>query len=128
MPVATEAGDTFAVEVDSARPAALFRRIPGEHLDDDDIDGVQNAAAAFASLDVALAAIDRTDVPSIFGAGGLNFCVRDGNRCDPAARRTEGSILARGAAAGQETQKPSDGGRADARRQMVNEEDEAKFR
>ena len=27
-----------------------------------------------------------------------------------------------------DTQKPSDGGRADARRQMVNEEDEAKFR
>ena len=29
---------------------------------------------------------------------------------------------------GLDTQKPSDGGRADARRQMVNEEDEAKFR
>jgi len=61
VPVATEAGETFAVEVDSARPAALFRRIPGEHLNDDDVDGVERAAAAFASLDIALGAIERTD-------------------------------------------------------------------
>jgi homoserine kinase type II len=62
VPVATEAGETFAVDVDSARPAALFRRIAGEHLNDDDVEGVERAAAAFASLDIALAAIDRTDV------------------------------------------------------------------
>src|SRR5207302_10588832 len=37
-----------------------------------------------------------TDVPSIFGAGGLDYCVRDGNRYDPTAPRTENSILARG--------------------------------
>ena len=61
-PLATEAGDTLATDVDSARPAALFRRIVGEHLDDEDAAGVAKAAAAFASLDMALAAIDRTDV------------------------------------------------------------------
>ncbi len=71
VPVATEAGDTFAVEVESARSAALFRRIPGEHLDDDDVDGVENAAAAFASLDIALAAIDRTDVAAQVFSGDL---------------------------------------------------------
>jgi len=41
-----------------------------------------------------------TDVPSIFGAGGLNYCVRDGNRCDPTARRTEAPILSKLAGAG----------------------------
>jgi len=41
-----------------------------------------------------------TDVPSIFGAGGLNYCVRDGNRCDPTARRTEDPILSEPAGAG----------------------------
>jgi len=71
VPVTTEAGDTFAVEVDSARLAALFRRIPGEHLDDDDVDGVENAAAAFASLDIALGAIDRTDVAAQVFSGDL---------------------------------------------------------
>ena len=30
-----------------------------------------------------------TFVPSTIGAGGLNFCVRDGNRCDPSAMATK---------------------------------------
>ncbi len=71
VPVATEAGATFVLEVDSARPAALFRRIAGEHLDDDDVDGVERAAAAFATLDIALGAIDRTDVAARAFSGDL---------------------------------------------------------
>jgi len=71
VPVATEAGNTFVLEVDSARPAALFRRIGGEHLDDDDVDGVERAAAAFATLDIALGAIDRTDVAARAFSGDL---------------------------------------------------------
>jgi homoserine kinase type II len=71
VPVATEAGDTFALELDSARHAALFRRIAGEHLDDDDVDGVERAAAAFATLDIALGAIDRTDVAARVFSGDL---------------------------------------------------------
>jgi homoserine kinase type II len=70
-PLATEAGDTFAIEVDSARPAALFRRIEGEPLDDEDAAGIAKAAAAFATLDIALATIDRTDVPSPLFIGDL---------------------------------------------------------
>jgi homoserine kinase type II len=70
-PLETEAGDTLAIEIDSARPAALFRRIEGEPLDDEDTEGVAKAAAAFASLDIALAAIDRTDVSSPLFSGDL---------------------------------------------------------
>jgi homoserine kinase type II len=66
-PMETKASDTIAIDVDSARPAALVPRIVGEHLDDDDAEGVGKAASAFAALDVALAAIDRTDVaPPVF--------------------------------------------------------------
>ena len=32
-------------------------------------------------------------IRSTIGAGGLNFCVRDGNRCDPSAITTRISIL-----------------------------------
>ncbi|MGH2492343.1 MAG: phosphotransferase enzyme family protein [Candidatus Limnocylindria bacterium] len=70
-PLETEAGNTLAIDVDSARPAALFRRIEGEHLDDDDAAGVAAAAAAFAALDNALADIDRTDVAAPTFSGDL---------------------------------------------------------
>ncbi|MEP6694549.1 MAG: phosphotransferase [Chloroflexota bacterium] len=70
-PIETEVGDTIATEVESARPAALVRRIEGEHLDDDDAEGVGRAAAAFASLDIALGAIDRTDVAAPLFSGDL---------------------------------------------------------
>ena len=70
-PLETGSGDTLAIEVDSARQAALFRRIEGEPLDDEDVAGVARAAAAFASLDIALAAIDHTDVPSPPFSGDL---------------------------------------------------------
>jgi Ser/Thr protein kinase RdoA (MazF antagonist) len=70
-PLETEAGDTLAIEVDSARQAALFRRIEGEPLNDEDAAGIAKAAAAFASLDIALAAIERTDVPSPLFTGDL---------------------------------------------------------
>ncbi len=70
-PRETEAGDTLAIEVDSARQAALYRRIEGEHLDDDDVAGVARAAAAFASLDTALESIDRTDIAAPAFSGDL---------------------------------------------------------
>lgn len=71
QPLETGTGDTLAIEVDSARPGALFRRIEGEHLDDDDASGVGKAAAAFASLDIALAGIGRTDVAAPVFSGDL---------------------------------------------------------
>jgi len=70
-PLESEAGDTLVTDIDSAPPAALFRRIEGEHLDDDDAAGVAAAAAAFGQLDVALAAIERTDLPAPVFDGDL---------------------------------------------------------
>jgi homoserine kinase type II len=64
-------GDTVAIDVDSAFACALFRRIPGEPLDDGDAGAVGRAAAAFARLDLALAAMERTDLPSPVFAGDL---------------------------------------------------------
>lgn len=70
-PLETESSDTLAIDFESARQAALFRRIEGETLNDADVAGIAKAAAAFASLDVALAAIDRTDVSSPLFSGDL---------------------------------------------------------
>jgi len=70
-PLETEAGDTLATEIESARQAALFRRIEGEHLDDDDVAGVANAGSAYAALDIALAAIERTDLTTATFSGDL---------------------------------------------------------
>ena len=70
-PLEAGSSETLAIEVDSARQAALFRKIEGEPLDDEDVAGVAKAAAAFASLDIALAAIDRTDVSSPLFSGDL---------------------------------------------------------
>jgi homoserine kinase type II len=64
QPIPTSRGETVALDVDSARQCALFHRIPGEPLDDADRVVVRRAAEAFARLDVALASIERTDVPS----------------------------------------------------------------
>jgi Ser/Thr protein kinase RdoA (MazF antagonist) len=61
-PAATTTGDTLALEVESARYAALFRSIPGDHVRDSDIQDVARAAVAFAELDIALATIDRADL------------------------------------------------------------------
>ena len=38
---------------------------------------------------LAMAYFPEVKNPSIIGAGGLNFCVRDGNRCGPSARITK---------------------------------------
>jgi homoserine kinase type II len=70
-PLERSTGDTLAIDVDSARPGALSRRIEGEHLDDDDVAGIGKAAAAFASLDIALSAIDRTDIAAPVFSGDL---------------------------------------------------------
>ena len=70
-PLPTIRGDTVAIDVDSARQCALFHRIPGETLDDGDPQAVARAAEAFARLDVALAGIERTDLPSPAFAGDL---------------------------------------------------------
>jgi homoserine kinase type II len=71
VPLATSHSDTVAVDVDSARNAALFPRIPGVHLDEDQSEGIARAAAAFATLDLALSAIDRTDSPAPSFSGDL---------------------------------------------------------
>ncbi len=69
--MATVRGDTVALDVDSARQCALFRRIPGDTIDDRDTEAVERAAEAFARLDMALARIERTDLPSPIFAGDL---------------------------------------------------------
>ena len=71
QPMPTRRGDTVALDADSARQCALFRRIPGETLDDADTTAVARAAEAFARLDVALAGIERTDLPAPVFAGDL---------------------------------------------------------
>ena len=71
LPLQTEAGETLATDIGSERSAALFRRIPGEHPDDGDVAGVTKAAAAYAALDVALGAIERTDVAARRFSGDL---------------------------------------------------------
>ena len=45
------------------RLAALFQRIPGEHLNDEDVHGLEAAAAAFAELDAVLASMTTDRVP-----------------------------------------------------------------
>jgi homoserine kinase type II len=71
QPLPTVRGDTVALDIQSARQCALFRRIPGETLDDADIVAVARAAAAFARLDAALASIERTDLPAPVFSGDL---------------------------------------------------------
>lgn len=71
QPLPTLRGDTVALDVESARRCALFWRIPGEALDDADTDAVTRVAEAFARLDIALADIERTDVPAPVFAGDL---------------------------------------------------------
>jgi len=71
QPLPTLRGDTVALDVDSARQCALFRRIPGETLDDADTAAVAHAAGAFARLDLALASIERTDLPTPVFTGDL---------------------------------------------------------
>ncbi len=71
QPLPTLRGDTVALDIDSARQCALFRRIPGETLDDADTAAVTRAAEAFARLDIALAGIERTDLPAPVFAGDL---------------------------------------------------------
>ena len=70
-PLPTSDGDTVALDIDSARHCALFPRIPGETLDDGDTVAVARAAEAFARLDLALASIERTDLPAPVFAGDL---------------------------------------------------------
>jgi len=77
--------DTVALDVDTARHCALFHRIPGETLDDADPAVVTRAAQAFARLDLALATIDRTDVPSPSFSGdlrGMHPAVTDFDQLD----------------------------------------------
>lgn len=71
QPLPTQRGDTVALDVDTARRAALFPRIPGEALDDGDTVAVARAAEAFARLDIALGEIERTDLPAPVFAGDL---------------------------------------------------------
>ena len=71
QPLPTTHGDTVALDVDTARQCALFRRIPGETLDDGEPAAVAAAAQAFARLDAALADIERTDIPAPAFSGDL---------------------------------------------------------
>lgn len=70
-PLPTSGGDTIALDVDTARHCALFPRIPGETLDDANTADIARAAEAFASLDLALGAIERTDLAVPAFAGDL---------------------------------------------------------
>jgi homoserine kinase type II len=71
QPLPTTRGDTVALDVDSARQCALFRRIPGEPIDDVEPATAARAAQAFARLDAALAEIERTDIPAPVFTGDL---------------------------------------------------------
>jgi homoserine kinase type II len=71
QPLSTLRGDTVALDVESARHCALFRRIPGEGVDDADPVAVGRAAEAFARLDVGFATIERTDIPAPIFTGDL---------------------------------------------------------
>jgi homoserine kinase type II len=71
QPLPTIRGDTVALDVDSARQCALFRRIPGAPLGDADPAAAARAAEAFARVDMALAAIERTDFPAPSFTGDL---------------------------------------------------------
>jgi homoserine kinase type II len=70
-PLATIGGDTVALDIDTARHCALFPRIPGDTLDGANAADVALAAEAFARLDMALAGIERTDVPAPSFGGDL---------------------------------------------------------
>jgi homoserine kinase type II len=71
QPLPTTRGDTVALDVDSARQCAVFRRIPGEPIDDASPAAAASAAQAFARLDAALADIERTDIPAPVFTGDL---------------------------------------------------------
>lgn len=104
QPLTTTRGDTIALDVDSARQCALFRRIPGEPVDDADRVAVGRAAEAFARLDIALASIERTDVPSPVFDGdlrGMHPAVTDLGQLDeligePGRAMVEGTAQAAG--------------------------------
>lgn len=53
----------WVATLSGARLAALFERISGDHLDDDDVAGVESAAAALAALDRALASMTTPRAP-----------------------------------------------------------------
>jgi len=100
QPLPTLRGDTVAVDVDSARQCALFRRIPGETLDDADTAAVARAAAAFARLDIALGAVERTDLPAPVFAGDLRAlhpAVTDLGQLDDLIGRPGREMVARAA-------------------------------
>lgn len=71
LPLATTAGDTVAIAATARgpRPAALFGRLPGDHVNDDDVRSVARGGEALARLDVALARRGRGDTrePSFTG-------------------------------------------------------------
>lgn len=70
-PLPTVGGDTVALDIDTARHCALYPRIPGETLDDADTVAVGRAGESFARLDMALGAIERTDLPAPVFTGDL---------------------------------------------------------
>lgn len=66
QPVPARNGSTCPViqTAGGRRVAALFERIEGDHLDDDDVAGVEAAGAAFARLDEILSRIDADREPA----------------------------------------------------------------
>jgi homoserine kinase type II len=63
VPVALPSGGTIASDPEG-RPAALFRRLPGEHIDEPSEDLVRRAGAALAELVDALSRIGDVGVPA----------------------------------------------------------------
>ena len=106
VPLATSHSDTVALDVDSARTAALFPRIPGVHLDEDQSEGVARAASAFATLDLAFSTIDRTDSPAPSFSGDLEAvhpAVSDLAQLGPAVGAPVMRLVARAAEIAQPT-------------------------
>ena len=71
FPLPAAGGDSVAIAATARgpRPAALFERLPGEHVDDDDVRAIARGGEALARLDLALARRERGDTrePSFTG-------------------------------------------------------------
>jgi len=63
VPVQLSSGGTIALDP-QGRPAALFRRLPGEHIDDPADDLMRGAGRALAELDDALGEIRDVGIPA----------------------------------------------------------------
>lgn len=97
-PVPARGGSTSPVVPGTTTVAALFERIEGEHVDDDDVHGVEAAGAAFAELDEVLATFQTARGPWDGGLESVHPLVGDlssldelGEDCADLVRRMAGA-------------------------------------